>query len=112
MSAIAIRLIGGVLGGAIGTYVSGKMYDYIYTKKPEPINQEKVIEPPKSFEEILYNSVKAMEEKPPEHNDINPSVYPYETNYHKKIFVNDAIYDNNFHDDYHEMISSISEIYK
>ena len=33
MSSLAIRIIGGVCGGAIGTYVSGKIYDYVYNKK-------------------------------------------------------------------------------
>jgi len=57
-TALVIRIIGGVCGGAIGTYVSGQIYDYIYTQQlypspPEPPKKfESKIKDAKSFEEI------------------------------------------------------------
>ena len=57
-SALVIRIIGGVCGGAIGTYISGKIYDYINRKPqlplPPPETTKKIetkLEKVKSFEE-------------------------------------------------------------
>ena len=120
MSLIAIRLIGGVLGGAIGTYVSGKIYDYIYKPKPqikddkeneanvliirEIIEQPKPLKP-KTFEEIMLD----IREK-------NKHGYEYDNEpgndgiINKNIIINDAIYDNNFRDDYYDILQSIASI--
>jgi hypothetical protein len=61
-SALFIRTIGGLCGGVIGTYLSGKIYDYIYNRPqqlfvpthsyPLDFQKSKIIEA-KSFEEIL-----------------------------------------------------------
>jgi hypothetical protein len=50
-SNLVINIIGGVCGGSIGTYVSGKIYDYIYN---EP--QHIVVPQPPSYPPKKYNS--------------------------------------------------------
>lgn len=58
---LVIRIIGGVCGGDVGTYISGKIYEYIsntpqqippYPQEP-PKKFESKIKDAKSFEEIL-----------------------------------------------------------
>lgn len=109
-SALVIRIIGGVCGGAIGTYISGKIYDYINRKPqlplppPEPIKKfETKLENVKSFEEILNIQIQ-------EHIDNgNKNNYEYDNehgntviikNTKETVFVNDALYDNNYIDYY------------
>lgn len=126
-SAFVIRIIGGVCGGAIGTYVSGKIYDYIYHK---PQLSPPQIEPPKIFETKIKDA-KSFEAKLPlveeilniqlqEHID-NGNKYNYEyDNEHgntiqickpeveKEVkLVNDALYDNSY-EDYFTFISSLA----
>ena len=109
-TALVIRIIGGVCGGAIGTYVSGKIYDFIYSKPqlppcpPEPPKKfENRIKEAKSFEEILNIQVQ-------EHiHNGNKYTYEYDNehgntvtikNTKETVFVNDALYDNNYIDYY------------
>jgi len=126
-SAFVIRIIGGVCGGDIGTYVSGKIYDYIYNK---PQLSPPQIEPPKNFETKIKDA-KSFEAKLPlveeilniqiqEHID-NGNKYNYEyDNEHgntikihkpeveKEVkLVNDALYDNSY-EDYLTFISSLA----
>lgn len=127
-SSLVIRIIGGVCGGAIGTYVTGQIYDYVYNKPQLPPPQPP--EPPKNFES-KFKDVKSFEAKLPLVEEIlniqikeqidNGNKYDYEyDNEHgntiefKNIiekqetkFINDALYDNNF-DDYFELISSLA----
>jgi len=116
-SALVIRIIGGVCGGAIGTYISGKIYDYINQKPQLPLPPP---EPTKKFETKLEN-VKSFEAKLPlveeilniqiqEHIDNgNKNNYEYDNehgntviikNTKETVFVNDALYDNNYIDYY------------
>lgn len=119
-SALVIRIIGGVCGGAIGTYISGKIYDYIYNKPPlsppqlePPKNFETKIKHAKSFQEILNIQIQ-------EHID-NGNKYNYEyDNEHgntiqiknseveKEVkLVNDDLYDKSY-EDYFTLISSLA----
>lgn len=118
-AALVIRIIGGVCGGAIGTYVTGKIYDYIYSKPqmppspPKPPKKfENKIKDAKSFEEILNIQVQ-------EHiHNGNKYTYEYDNEHGNTIqfqnikeeketrFINDALYDNNF-DDYFTLLSSL-----
>jgi len=128
-SSLVIRIIGGVCGGAIGTYISGKIYDYIYNK-PQ-------LEPPKNFETKIKDA-KSVEAKLPlveaklplveeilniqiqEHID-NGNKYNYEyDNEHGNTIqiknpevekevknINNALYDNSY-EDYFTLISSLA----
>lgn len=105
-----IRIVGGVLGGAIGTYISGNIYDYYNKKKPTqiqpPEKYDTIIKDVKTFEEILNSQVN-------EHKN-NQSVknnYDCDNNKHGNIFnnniektediyINDALYDCTFYDFY------------
>ena len=120
-SALFIRIIGGVCGGAIGTYITGKIYDYIYNKPqqlpshlPEPPKKfESKIKYAKSFEEILNIQIQ-------EHID-NGNKYNYEyDNEHGNTIqiknpevekevknINNALYDNSY-EDYFTLISSLA----
>jgi hypothetical protein len=107
-SALFIRIIGGVFGGAIGTYVSGHIYDYFNRNRqpmPPPEKYEPKIKDAKTFEEILNIQVN-------EHIN-NQSVknnYEYDNEYGntfniniektENTFINDALYDCNFYDFY------------
>ena len=119
-TALVIRIIGGVCGGAIGTYVTGKIYDYIYNKPQlppppaePPKNFESKFKDVKSFEEILNIQIKEQID------NANKYTYEYDNEHGNTIelkniteeqetkFVNDALYDNNFND-YFELISSLA----
>lgn len=120
-SALVVRIIGGVCGGAIGTYLSGKIYEYIYNKPkqlPPPLEPpkkfESKIKDAKSFEEILNIQIKEQIDNG------NKYTYEYDNEHGNTIelknsieqeketkFVNDALYDNNF-DDYFICISSLA----
>lgn len=116
MSALFIRIIGGVFGGTIGTYLSGYIYDY-FNKNRQPIPQ---IKPPeiykpkyqdaKSFEEILNIQIEEKNTKvedeifddkyddnisEPKIKNINSSFKLEDVN-----FMNDALYDNSYEDFY------------
>jgi hypothetical protein len=109
-SSLVIRIVGGVCGGAIGTYISGKIYDYFNSRpqinSPETNHQipyyENKIKDAKSFEEILQIQVKEQIE------NCNKYDYEYDNEYGNTVeikekeimFVNDAIYDNNYIDYY------------
>ncbi len=60
-SALIIRIIGGVCGGAIGTYLTGRIYDY-FSKSRKPIPQIKKQDQPPPPYEIKYQEVKSFEE--------------------------------------------------
>ena len=118
---LVIRIIGGVCGGAIGTYVTGQIYDYIYKRPqqlppspPEPPKKfESKIKDAKSFEEILNIQVQELIDNG------NKNTYEYDNEHGNTIkfrkpvnnileeeetrFVNDALYDNNF-DDYFTLL--------
>jgi hypothetical protein len=103
MMELLIKIIGGVCGGAIGTFLSGKIYGYIYNKPqitPIPysgndntIKESIMIKKPKSFEDILKIRLQQHVDKYDNFNDDDAN--------NKKItFVNNALYDNNFEDYY------------
>jgi len=119
-TALVIRIIGGVCGGVIGTYVSGKIYDYVYNKPQLPLpptespkNFESKFKDVKSFEEILNIQIKEQID------NSNKYTYEYDNEHGNTIefkniteeketkFVNDALYDNNFND-YFELVSSLA----
>ena len=54
-STLVIRIIGGVCGGAIGSYISGKIYDYLYNKPQTPPS------PPKKYD-LKFKDAKSFEE--------------------------------------------------
>lgn len=120
MSALAIRIIGGVFGGAIGTFISGQIYDY-FNKPVKKIEQQS---PPKQFD-TKFQDVKSFEEivaielceqennKPSEHEhlyiDINLCTDIENDNEHENLFINDAIYDNTYIDYYSLYFGHIKE---
>ena len=59
-SALVIRIIGGVCGGIIGTYISGKIYEFIYKKK---------------YNNLIKNDNIINESKPP--SIVNPDNISY-----------------------------------
>ncbi len=119
-SALFIRIIGGVFGGAIGTYISGHIYDYFNrTRQPIPQIKEPSQPPPyeskykdvKSFEEILNIDIgqhisNTLETKKVNYEYDNEHGNTFEfTNAEIKeeqdaIFINDALYDNSYEDFY------------
>ena len=112
-SALFIRIIGGVFGGAIGTYVSGHIYDYFNRNSQPPQIQpmsspekpETKFKDVKTFEEILNNQVN-------EHINIKRAKNDYDYDNEqgntfnikieppKEVYINDALYDCNFYDFY------------
>lgn len=118
-SALVIRIIGGVFGGAVGTYLTGYIYDY-FNKIRQPIPQIK--EPKQPFPyESKYNNVKSFEEilniQIGEHIsnqlDNQKNNYEYDNEYgnvfefnnsglrdEETTFINDALYDNSYEDFY------------
>jgi len=109
-SSLFIRIIGGVFGGAIGTFVSGHIYDYFNRNEQPPQNQppenyEHKIKDAKTFEDILNIQIN-------EHlnNQSIKNNYEYDNEYGNTIkidiekpedtFINDALYDNAFYDFY------------
>ena len=120
-TSLVIRIIGGVCGGAIGTFVSGKIYEFIRKNKipsasleepSEPLKYESKINNAKSFEEILNiqleNETINQEEvefkikdkfaiKEPiliSHIEINEPTIEVREN----IYINDTLYDNYYID--------------
>jgi hypothetical protein len=61
-STLVIRIIGGVCGGAIGSYISAKIYDYVYNKPQIQLSPLKKynckFKDAKSFEEIYKIQLK------------------------------------------------------
>jgi hypothetical protein len=114
MSALAIRIIGGVLGGAIGTFISDKIYHFIYrpVKKLEqqspPKQFDTKFQDVKSFEEIVTIELHEQQNNTPsrdeehEHITIDTDVYIdiENENESENLFINDAIYDNTYIDYY------------
>lgn len=116
-SALVVKIIGGVCGGAIGTYITGKIYDYISNRpqlSPPPLeppkNLESKIKQAKTFEEILNIQLQ-------EHIDnVNKDTYEYDNEHGNTIniieeekevkFVNYSLYNNNFND-YFTFLSSL-----
>lgn len=109
-STLVIRIVGGVCGGAIGTYISGKIYDYIYNKpqiidhnSPTPLpspslpkKYDSKIKDAKSFEEIYKIQIKEQIDNCDKYN------YEYDNEHgntveikeKNKMSVNDYLYDN------------------
>ena len=63
-SALTIRIIGGLFGGAITTYIGKKIYDFINKPPPPPPNPLYLVSTKslknndvKSFQEILYKNI-------------------------------------------------------
>lgn len=111
MSALAIRIIGGVIGGAIGTFISDKIYKYMYIKSKEsyPAKQiDNTLQKAKSFEEILNiefnkqsnNNVYQEDGNKIKDINLNIDIDIENDNKNEKIFINDALYDNNYIDYY------------
>ena len=112
-SALIIRIIGGVFGGAIGTYISGHIYDYLNRNRqpipqkplPTPEKYESKFKDAKSFEEILSIQVNEYINNQNGKNDYeydNEHGNTFNINVKKKdeTCVNDALYDCNFYDFY------------
>lgn len=107
-SALVIRIIGGVCGGVIGTYISGKIYDYINQKPqlPTPKVFENKLKDVKSFEEILNIQIQEQIDNGNKNN------YEYDNEHgntvdikniveeKENMFVNDALHDNSYIDYY------------
>lgn len=90
---LIIRIIGGVFGGAIGTYVSGKIYDH-FNKKPTIMDKnipDKNVNKDDQTNKEEYLQLKIE-------NDIyyKNMIKPKEDD----IYINDAIYDNTYFDFY------------
>jgi hypothetical protein len=123
-TALVIRIIGGVCGGAIGTYVTGQIYHYIYNRPqqlppspPEPPKKfESKIKDAKSFEEILNIQVQELIDNGNKHTYDYDNEHGNTIKFRKPVnnileeeetrFVNDSLYDNNF-DDYFTLLSSL-----
>lgn len=115
MTSLFIRIIGGICGGVIGTFVTGQIYDYIYngphnsSSNQDKRNKNNSFQNAKSFEEI-FNMVtieKINEENDEypcdrENKNINKEIKPPNSLEMEKerTFINDAIYDNHFMDFY------------
>lgn len=124
MSALAIRIIGGVLGGAIGTFISDKIYHFIYkpVKKIEqqlpPKQFDTKFQDVKSFEEIVAIELHEQENNGPLRDeqpediitDTNLCIDIEVANESEKLFVNDAIYDNTYIDYYTLYFGNETEI--
>lgn len=90
---LVIRIIGGVCGGAIGTYISGKIYEYIfnppeqiapYPQEP-PKKFESKIKDAKSFEEILNIQVQEYID------NVDKNTYEYDNEHGNTIqFIKDV----------------------
>ncbi|MFY7728055.1 MAG: hypothetical protein ACOVRN_00910 [Flavobacterium sp.] len=104
MSAVFfIRIIGGVFGGTLGAYVSGKLYDYMY-KQTQPLAV--------TFDDLFQRQIRQQIELAKQ-SDIydydreEGNQLPTESSLSKKTAieynpsaVNDALYDNDFEDYY------------
>ena len=109
-SSLVIRIVGGVCGGAIGTYISGKIYDYIYNEpqiiahgSPLPPSPPKIFNSKfndaKSFEDILKIQLKEQIDNVDRYN------YEYDNEHgnkvqlkeKNKICVNDSLHDNDYY---------------
>ena len=126
-SALVIRIIGGVCGGAIGTYISGKIYDYL-NKKDKPLLKntsevetelynKTVIQDEITFEDILNKEIKEQLERASKYN------YEYDNEHGNTVdikiveeetvkectFINDAIYDGTYLDCYSLLFSSLND---
>jgi hypothetical protein len=113
MSALVVRIIGGVCGGAIGTFISGQIYDYIYNKPVKKVEQpnppqhfESKFQHVKSFEEILNIELREPENNNPLRNEKDAYIIEIINNNNEndnkdeKLFINDAIHDNTYIDYY------------
>jgi membrane-associated HD superfamily phosphohydrolase len=112
MAALAIRIIGGAVGGAIGTFIGDKIYKYVKREAP-PKQIENNSQDIKSFQDLVniklneqLNNTIAEEEKEKQNEVIeinsNKDIEPDdEVEFEiESLFVNDAIYDNNYFDYY------------
>lgn len=123
MTSLFIRAIGGICGGVIGTYVTGQIYDYIYTgshnssSKTNHPNKNKSFQNAESFEEIL--NMEIIEKMNGEYNGENkdkdkdicleikpPNPLEIEIEY---TVINDAIYDNQYVDFYSIYFNTFEE---
>jgi hypothetical protein len=108
-STLFIRIIGGVCGGAIGTYISGHIYEYFNRNRQPP--QFKPISPPDKYE-LKFKDAKTFEEvlniQVNEHiNNQNPKIdYEYDNEQGntfninvktEETYVNDTLYDCYFY---------------
>jgi hypothetical protein len=116
-SPLIIRIFGGVFGGAIGTYISGRIYDFLYIRPQPPLTQPPLTQPPltqpsthqnkkeiKSFEQILENKVKTTNDYEYDNEYGNTIDFNYKKE-DETIFINDALYDNSFFDFYESLFS-------
>lgn len=108
-SNLVINIIGGVCGGAIGTYVSGKIHDYIHNEPqpspPSPSQSQSPSKPQKydlkfkdakSFEDIYKIQLKERLDNVDKYN------YDYDNEHGNSVeirekptrFVNDYLNDN------------------
>lgn len=126
MSGLVIRIIGGVCGGAIGTFISGQIYDYIKKNKlPSPSLEEPTIPPKyeskideaKTFMDILNIEMEtqltsnedqekvlkskdkfAIKKNKNVHIEFNEPNEEPNNDIRENIYTNDAIYDNYYLD--------------
>jgi hypothetical protein len=126
-SSLVIRIVGGVFGGAIGTYLSGRIYEY-FNKNIQPIPQikepshhspyESKYKDVKSFEEILKIDIgqhinNTLEEKKInyEYDNEHGNTFEFKNTIDKEEKVtlqNNTLYDNSYDDFYRFYI----ELYK
>jgi hypothetical protein len=106
-SSLVIRIIGGVCGGAIGTYVSGKIYDYIYNGPQQIVVASPPPSPPKKHE-FKFKDAKSFEDiykiqLKEEIDNMNKYNYEYDNEHGNTVeikeknnkFANDS-FDNDF----------------
>lgn len=112
-SALFIRIIGGVFGGAIGTYVSGHIYEYFNRNRqspqiqsmPSPEKYEPKFKDAKTFEEILSIQVNELMNKQDVKHDYDydneqGNTFNIKIEQPETTIINDALYDCNLYDFY------------
>lgn len=129
MSLQILRIVGVIVGGTLGGYISGKIGEYIYNKKnklPQIDNSIEINQIPVSssnekkkintFEDILNREVNTQIDKNNTNTNTNTNKIESDSDVYfndylkaledekKKLqekellFINDAIYDNNYYD--------------
>lgn len=123
-----IRIVGVVVGGTIGGYLSGVIGTYINNKNKKPIKDNKPNIPPiildkdisdikiNSFDDLLKKEIEIQSAQNELNNKIEKNSDNNYDNYYKEyceilenekndseqeteiLFINDAIYDNDFYD--------------
>ncbi len=126
-TSLFIRIFGGVFGGAIGTYISGKIYEFIYGKKNNPLityknNTTNITKPPSIIhpDELSYNKFKnaktfsdILEIELKEHiSNTNKYNYDYDNEHGNTVDIIEEKYeeineDNDF-EDYYSFFSAIA----